>query len=305
MNLFTISQLSRFSGIKPHTIRIWEQRYDALKPNRSEGNTRYYDDLQLRRLLNIVSLMDAGFKISELGGMSDKKIFSLLEQRQKKDHYTEGEEFYISQLIGAGMSYDEQHFEKIFSHCLLRFGLKDSYIHVLYPMLVRIGLLWASDTIPPAQEHFISNMIRQKLFTAIDSLPPAAPGAESWLLFLPEDEWHEIGLLFANYMIRLSGKKSVYLGSNIPFDSLRQAIKDIKPDKLLLFLVSQHYTEKKQQLHDALRTLFPVKNIYLAGSMHLADTIEIGKMNWLQTPDDLDRVLQSVVVEEKRKIVKH
>ena len=162
MNLFSISQLSQISGIKAHTIRMWEQRYNALKPNRSEGNTRYYDNLQLRRLLNIVSLMNSGYKVSELGVMSDKKLFTLLEQQQGKVESDDPEDFYISQLIAAGMSYDEQHFEKIFSHCLLRFGLKNAYTHVLYPLLSRIGLMWASNSIPPAQEQFISNIIRQK-----------------------------------------------------------------------------------------------------------------------------------------------
>lgn len=293
MNLFSISQLSQFSGIKAHTIRIWEQRYNALKPNRSEGNTRYYDNLQLRRLLNIVSLMESGFKVSELGVMSDKKLFDLLEQQHRNVESKDPEEFYISQLIAAGMSYDEQHFEKIFSHCLLRFGLKNAYIHVLYPLLSRIGLKWASNSIPPAQEHFISNIIRQKLFTAIDSLPPPASNAETWLLFLPENEFHEIGLLFAHYVVRLSGRKSVYLGANLPLDSLNNSIKDIKPDKLLLFLVRHNLPEKSQQFLDTLRSFSPIKIIYLVGSKNLVGSLKMGKIQWLQSVDDLDRVLGS------------
>ncbi len=293
MNLFSISQLSQFSGIKAHTIRMWEQRYNALKPNRSEGNTRYYDNLQLRRLLNIVSLMDSGYKVSELGVMSDKKLFALLEEQHANVNSNDPEDFYISQLIAAGMSYDEQHFEKIFSHCLLRFGLKNAYIHVLYPLLSRIGLMWTSNLIPPAQEHFISNIIRQKLFTAIDSLPPPAPTAETWLLFLPENEFHEIGLLFAHYVVRLSGRKSIYLGANLPLDSLNNAIKDIKPDKLLLFLVRHNLPEESQEFLDTLRTFSPIKIIYLVGSKNLVGSLKTGKIQWLQSVDDLDRVLGS------------
>ena len=293
MNLFSISQLSQFSGIKAHTIRMWEQRYNALKPNRSEGNTRYYDNLQLRRLLNIVSLMDSGYKVSELSVMSDKKLFTLLEEQQGNATSNDKEDFYISQLIAAGMSYDEQHFEKIFSHCLLRFGLKNAYIHVLYPLLLRIGLMWASNSIPPAQEHFISNIIRQKLFTAIDSLPPPASTAETWVLFLPENEFHEIGLLFAHYVVRLSGRKSIYLGANLPLDSLNNSLKDIKPDKLLLFLVRHNLPEESQQFLDTLRTFSPIKIIYLVGSKNLVGSLKMGKIQWLQTVDDLDRVLGS------------
>lgn len=293
MNLFSISQLSQFSGIKAHTIRMWEQRYNALKPNRSEGNTRYYDNFQLRRLLNIVSLMDSAYKVSELCVMSDKKLFTLLEEQQANVTANDKEDFYISQLIAAGMSYDEQHFEKTFSHCLLRFGLKNAYINVLYPLLSRIGLMWASNSIPPAQEHFISNIIRQKLFTAIDSLPPPASAAETWVLFLPENEFHEIGLLFAHYVVRLSGRKSIYLGANLPLDSLNNSIKDIKPDKLLLFLVRHNLPEESQQFLDTLRTFSPIKIIYLVGSKNLVGSLKTGKIQWLQTVEDLDKVLGS------------
>lgn len=293
MNLFSISQLSQFSGIKPHTIRMWEQRYNALQPDRSEGNTRYYNNGQLRRLLNIVSLMDSGYKISELGTMNDKKLFDLLEQEQQGENETNPEEFYISQLIAAGMSYDEQHFEKLFSHCLLRFGFKNAYTRVLYPMMSKIGLMWASNSMPPAQEHFITNIIRQKLFTAIDSLPPPATKAETWLLFLPENEFHEIGLLFAHYVIRLTGRKSIYLGANLPLDSLNDSIKDIKPDKLLLFLVRNNLPEESQQFIDTLRSFSPIKIIYLVGSKQLIGSLKMGKIQWLQSVDDLDKVVGS------------
>ena len=213
MDLFSISQLSRYSGIKAHTIRMWEQRYNALKPDRSEGNTRYYDNTQLRRLLNIVSLMEGDHKVSELCEMPDKGLFRLINEKvQNSIKTTEKAEYFISQMIAAGMSYDEQHFEKILSSCLVRYGMKKAYTEVLYPMLVRIGLMWEGDSIPPANEHFISNLLRQKLFAAIDSLPPSKATADKWLLFLQENEFHEIGLLFACYLIRLSGRQVIYLG---------------------------------------------------------------------------------------------
>src|SRR5215207_7302876 len=124
MDSFTISQLSRFSGIKPHTIRIWEQRYDAFKPTRSEGNTRYYNSVQLRRLLNIVSLSHFGYKISELCSLPDKEIFKRITKVHDKTVTGNFDEYYISQLIAAGIGYDEIYFEKIFSHSLLSYGMK-------------------------------------------------------------------------------------------------------------------------------------------------------------------------------------
>src|SRR5437868_2924981 len=114
MDLFTISQLQQFSGIKAHTIRVWEQRYDALNPTRSEGNTRYYDNLQLRRLLNIVSLMEYDYKVSELCSMTDQMLFKLLENKLNDPLIKEGSnEYFVSQLIAAATSFDEVHFEKI------------------------------------------------------------------------------------------------------------------------------------------------------------------------------------------------
>ena len=245
---------------------MWEQRYDALTPVRSEGNTRYYDSHQLRRLLNIVSLSHLDYKISELCSLSDEKLFQLVAATGNKASAGELNDYYISQLIAAGMTYDEAYFEKIFSHCLLSYGVKDAYLKLLYPVLVRIGILWACDTVPPAQEHFIMNLVRQKLCTAIDLLPQPAGRSSTWLLFLPEDEFHETGLLFASYLIRLLGDKVIYLGSNLPYASLQEAVKVTRADNLLLFLVRNDFTENYQEYIDRLSNDFKKKKIFIAGS---------------------------------------
>lgn len=292
MESFSISQLARFSGIRAHTIRIWEQRYNALQPNRSEGNTRYYDNSQLRRLLNIVSLMETDHKVSELCAMPDKKLFKLvnelLQVRVSKD---EAGEYYVSQLIAAGMSYDELHFEKIFSHSILRYGIKDVYRKIIYPMLIRIGLMWAGDTIPPAQEHFISNILRQKLFTLIDMLPPPKSSSGTWVLFLPENEFHEIGLLLANYVIRSSGRKVIYLGSDVPFQSLIGAVADTAPQNLLLFLVHHDFPEEMEGYLNKLNTTFTNKKIYVAGDPGLSRLKTQKKINLLHSLQELEQIL--------------
>jgi MerR family transcriptional regulator, light-induced transcriptional regulator len=265
MDLFSISQLAEFSGVKQHTIRIWEQRYNALKPQRSEGNTRYYDNDQLRRLLNIVSLKDAEYKVSELCAMSDKKLFHLVSaQLEQPVAQNEKDEYFISQLIAAGMAYDEAWFDKVFSHALLSYGLKDTYLRVLYPMLVRVGLMWATDTIMPAYEHFISNMIRNKLIIAIDALPPPKHNADSWLLFLPEDEYHEIGLLLAHYLIRHSGKKVYYLGASVPLDSVAAIAKDTGVSRLLTFFVMRNSAENVKSYMSHFSRAFASKKIFIS-----------------------------------------
>ncbi|HET8753334.1 MAG TPA: MerR family transcriptional regulator, partial [Salinimicrobium sp.] len=265
------------------TIRMWEQRYNALRPIRSQGNTRYYDDSQLRRLLNIVSLLESNFKISQLGPMKDEELFSLSKKLQENTSAAP-EEYFISQLISAGMEYDEPAFDKLFSHCLLRYGLKITYTKVLYPLLLRLGLLWSTNVLPPANEHFISNILRQKLFTSIDSLPACNQSEPGWLLFLPENEFHEIGLLFANYLLRSSGKKTIYLGSNVPLSSVLNAVSDSKFENLLFFLTHHDNPENVQDYLDKLKKEARGKNIYLAANKNLLNEIKTGK-NILKLPD--------------------
>lgn len=294
MNFFSISQLSQFSGVKAHTIRIWEQRYNALQPQRSEGNTRYYDGSQLRRLLNIVSLLKTGKKVSQLCSMKDKELYDL--QRKYYDNAIEDNDFeyFISRLISAGMNYDEYNFEKIFSHCLLRFGLKKTYQEVIYPMINRVGLLWSINSIPPSQEHYITNLLRQKLFTSIDSLNLNNEETESWILFLPEDEFHEIGLLFANYLIRSKGQKVIYLGANVPLTSVESTLQDTNAENLLLFLVHTDLPENIKLYLESLKSIGKGKNIFVAANSTFEEKEPAVKdINWLFSVEELEKYFKS------------
>jgi MerR family transcriptional regulator, light-induced transcriptional regulator len=295
MNQFSISQLSQFSGIKPHTIRIWEQRYNALKPHRSEGNTRYYDGSQLRRLLNIVSLSGAGTKISRLCTMSDEELFKLRAEYEENAALSKDYEYFINQLIAGGMSYDETNFEKAFSHCLLRFGLQKTYVEIIFPMLDRIGLMWSVNNIPPSQEHYISNLLRQKMFTAIDSMPPVDDEEEKWLLFLPEDEFHELGLLFSNYYLRSKGKYVIYLGANVPLSSVAHTLNDVNIDNFLLFMVHRNEPENISAYLKELREIVQERKIFIAGSgITLEETSKDKAIVRLTTVDDLEREIKPI-----------
>jgi MerR family transcriptional regulator, light-induced transcriptional regulator len=293
MNKFSISQLQQFSGIKAHTIRMWESRYKALTPIRSKGNTRYYDNIQLRRLLNIVSLLNSEYKISELCAMTDEELYKILESRLKEDKpQDELSAYFVSQLIAAGMSYDEAHFEKIFSTMVLKFGIINGYVNVIYPLLVRIGLMWTRDTMLPSQEHFISNLIRQKLFTAIDALPPALENADSWMLFLPENEFHELGLLFSHYLLRHAGRNVIYLGSNVPYNTLHHAVARIKPTHMLLFLVHNDEPEVTQEYVSNLSKDFNGVQIYLAGYTSLVTKLDLpSNFRILKSSDELQQMI--------------
>jgi len=291
MNLFSISELQQFSGIKAHTIRVWEQRYNALKPERSEGNTRYYDGSQLRRLLNIVSLMNDDFKVSELCSMSDEKLNGLLETQLSKtispDH---GIEYLISQCIAAAIEFNEEKFDKFFSNALLRFGIKGTYIQIIYPSLVRLGIMWAKDVLPPAQEHFITNLIRQKLHTAIDALPPAKHPKKLWLLFLMEDELHETGLLFAHYLLRNAGHKVIYLGCNVPFTSIESAVKVLNPTRLMFFMVRKNDTDNDLKKINRMKKTFSSQTIYMASDASRLSTLKnSNKFIRLYSVEDLEK----------------
>lgn len=278
MNSFSISELQQFSGIKAHTIRIWEQRYNALEPNRTEGNTRYYNGDQLRRLLNIVSLMESGNKVSELCVMSDQKLNTLL--RQKLETTPPGDhnyEYFVSQIVAAAIEYNEAGFDKIFSNAILRFGLTETYRNILYPSLMRLGLMWSAEALRPAQEHFITGMFRQKILAAVDALPLPGSGATTWLLFLPEDEFHETGLLFANFLIRQAGHKVIYLGANLSLDSLKTAVKDTRPSSLLFFAVRRKDKQAFQHYISQLTKAIAEKKIFLACEPSMSKEIKHSK----------------------------
>lgn len=294
MNKFSISQLEQFSGIKAHTIRIWEQRYNALNPNRSQGNTRSYDNSQLRRLLNIVSLSDSDYKVSELCSMPDAKLYNLIKSELiSKDEKSGSAEYFVSQLIAASVDYDTLMFENIFAACQRKYDVKNLYTKVIYPLLNRVGLMWSCDTMPPAQEHFISNIIRQKLFAAIDNLQPEKTSKDSWVLFLPENEFHETGLLFSYFLIKQTGKKVIYLGPNVPIGTLTSAVKDTSPSNLLFFFVHKNLQEEYEAYCNSLLKTFSGVKIYVAGDEKLKSDIKIGRrITWISSVDELEKELK-------------
>lgn len=290
MNSFTISQLQDYSGIKAHTIRIWEQRYNALKPNRTEGNTRYYDGNQLRRLLNITSLLGKDYKISKLCAMPDEDLNQLIDTYfLQPDPKSGNQELYISQLLSATFDFDEARFEKLFSNCILRFGLKDTYSKVLHPTMIRLGILWSKDSLPPAHEHFIVNLIKQQVFAAVSAIQPAQDKAATWLLFLPEDEFHELGLLMAYFLVRNAGEKVYYFGANLPTESLRQSISQINPDNVLTFLVSKTNKDKTIDAIDTLSKEFEKIKFYAASKWSDSDIHDNSNSNFhrLSTIEEL------------------
>lgn len=276
MGSYSITELQQLSGIKAHTIRMWEQRYNALQPKRSEGNTRFYDDDQLRRLLNIVTLVESGLRVSEACTKSDKELSGLLDEAFRQPTGAGNlEEHFISQMLLAGLEFDEAIFEKAFAAALLRYGWQGAYFRILLPVLSRVGLLWGKAAISPAQEHFLSNLVRQKLFAAIDANATPPSGNDTWLLFLPEDELHEIGLLFAHYYLRTAGKRVIYLGADVPLQSVKEALQSVNATHLYTFLVHHVWTEDATYFIQQLRKIAPHQQLLISGNEKVLDKLPL------------------------------
>ena len=263
MHRYSIKDLEKLSGIKAHTIRIWEQRYNILEPFRTDTNIRYYDNDHLKKILNISSLLSNGYKISAVSQLSNEQLLSSLDQLAAKNESKE--DIFIYQLIEAGLNFNESQFEKVFSNCILRMGLETTYIKVIYPLLEKIGIMWCQEQLNPAQEHFISQLIKQKLYAAIDALLPAENYKSSYVLFLAEEDGHDIGLLMANYLLRLKGIKVIYLGPYVPIQNLQTTVEHCKPTHLLTFFKQSKQKGYLKSYIDELSEKFKEQKLIFAG----------------------------------------
>ena len=235
MGQYSIKELEQLSGIKAHTIRIWEKRHKIIEPSRTATNIRYYSDLDLKKIINVSLLNTYGIKISKIADMSlddvNKKVLEISELQNDKG-------VHIDQMVIAMIDMEEELFEKILNNLILRFGFEKTITEIIYPFLEKIGILWQTQNITPAHEHFISNLIRQKIIVAIDGLPIPPKTSKKILLFLPEGEMHELGLLFYHFLIRKSGYRTYYLGQNVPHEDLISVYKVHQPDFMLTSITS-------------------------------------------------------------------
>ncbi|MCB2208898.1 MAG: MerR family transcriptional regulator [Bacteroidetes bacterium] len=278
MITYSIADLENLTGIKAHTIRIWEKRYNVIEPSRTPTNIRYYSNDDMRKLINIAALMNAGMKISKISKLSPDELNNEINKRlaaESKDDVVA--DSYISQLINAGLDFNEPSFDKLFSSAIMKYGIKDAYIKVLIPVLNRVGLLWSTENLNPAQEHFISNMVKQKLYSAIDALPPAEGDQKPIVLFLPDYEDHEIGLLMANFILRQAGRKVIYLGQKVPMVNVVDTVNECSPSQLLFFLIQTRPTDFLQSYIDQLSNEFNSLQIFITGNKQLIESLQLPK----------------------------
>lgn len=217
--IFSIKDLENLCGVKAHTIRIWEKRYDLLTPNRTKTNIRTYNLKSLQKLLNVTYLVNSGYKISRISKLDEQQINKYVRSIVS-DNSTKNQA--INSFKIAMLNYDLELFLGTYEQLESKRSFRQIFVDVFIPLLKEIGLLWQTNTISPSHEHFITNLIKQKLLLNIEKLQYSKPTKKdkAFVLFLPENEIHELGLLYVNYEILLHGYKAIYLGSSIPLDSL-------------------------------------------------------------------------------------
>lgn len=271
---YSIKDLEHLSGIKAHTLRIWEQRYGILNPCRTETNIRFYGDEELKLVLNIALLQNkGGFKISSIVKMSKDEIFAhILAFSNTSLSFPEQ----IQALTLAMLDLDESKFQQLTQNIVNKHGFESYMLNIIHPFMRRLGTLWLSGSVGPAQEHFISHLIRQKVIAAIDAQDlNLKPHSKKFLLYLPEGELHEIGILFANFILRARKHSVVYLGQSLPYEELLLAYEIHQPDYVFSVFTSEPNTDLINDYLSKMSKDLPKSKIYLTGYQALQPTCTV------------------------------
>lgn len=284
MSVYSIKDLEHLSGIKAHTIRIWEQRYQLFSPERTATNIRYYSDDDLKLILSIATLRNHGTKISKIVAMP---LNLIQEEVNKISGDSQSDEDLISRLTLSMIDLDETSFSKILNESIEQLGFEKAMMQVIYPFMRKIGILWMTNAINPAQEHFITHLVRQKLIAATDRTSIVTDGP-LYLLFLPEGELHELGLLFANYVLRSRGVRTVFFGQTVPLEALEEVYHKLHPQFILTSMTTAPETSEVQKFVNRLANKFRECKIYITGNKVVGQDIAISdNMQILNQFEDL------------------
>lgn len=262
MNAFTIKDLENLSGIKAHTIRIWEQRYNFLKPQRTDTNIRYYSNDELKTILNIALLNKYGYKISHINKMQPDEIrerILLLNDSQAV------QERIVTELVQEMVDLNMHRFEEILDRYISVNGIEKGVTYIIFPFLEKTGVLWLTGHINPAQEHLVSNVIRQKVISAIEKTKPHIQSEKTAMLFLPEGEHHELGLLFISYLLKSRGIKTIYLGANVPFKDAVYVLNLKKPESVFIHLTACAPSFNMEKFLNDIRDKFSNSQVIISG----------------------------------------
>ncbi len=264
MSSYTIKDLEKISGIKAHTIRIWEQRYNFLQPQRTETNIRSYSADELKVILNVSLLNKYGFKISHIDKMSseqmEEKIMALSQLDAQKERVVNA---LIKEMVGLNMVA----FERQLDLYIGQKGIEKTITEIIFPYLERVGILWVTNHINPAQEHLATNIVRQKIILGIEKLPPLVNYTKRIVLFMPEGEYHELGILYVHFLLKQRGVYVDYLGANVPMVDLKYLTEVRKIDYLYCHITSPAKNFKLDKFFSNLGTINPQTPIILSGQL--------------------------------------
>ncbi len=287
-NQYSIKDLENFTQIKSHTIRIWEQRYKLLQPSRTEGNRRFYSDTDLKKILNINTLYNHGIKISKIAQMSEEEIVhqckAIIFNKSEKDGM-------INEMIQHIIKFDRYSIDKILIEQLSEQDLEALYLQKILPMLQKMGELWQVNTINVIHEHFFSYLFREQLVSAINKLQSPQKDAPRALLFLPDHEEHEFGLLMYYYFLKKRGYSCIYLGQKVPFKEIINAYKTINPTLVITTFTTKIKLEDFQNILDGLVQIAKSANVLISGAqvtkMEIKIPSTIKHIEGIQLLDDL------------------
>lgn len=267
MSEFTIRDIENMCGIKAHTLRIWEQRYQICCPRRKAGNHRLYDKEDLKYLLRIAFLYHNGHRISRLAQLSEEEISELA---LKIPQGGGANEIFVNHLVEASLDFDQETFDRVLHNIILHMGFEKAITQVAYPFLMKIGVLWLTGNVIPAQEHFASALITKKLMVAINGLdnpPRREPGGRHILLYTPKGEMHEIPLLYMRYLMKKNAQSTVYFGANVCMEDLKYYCGHRPVTHLYFHLVTNLLRCEPDQYLSKLTESFPDKEIVISGSL--------------------------------------
>ncbi len=262
MGTYSIKDLETLSGVKAHTIRIWEKRYGIITPDRTDTNIRTYCDSDLKKLLNIALLNSHGLKISKISKLNEKDLGKEVEKIALTDT---SYPTYIDRLVVAMVDLDRPKFEEMMRDGTEKLGFEEFCINVLYPFLQKVGVMWMANSINPAQEHFISSLIIQKMYVATDKLYTPESKKTKTVFFLREGEMHEMGLLFYRYLMKKRGTETIYLGQSIPFEDLKFVVRAHQPEFLVTAFVATLEHDTLESYLKKLSQTFPKQKIIVSG----------------------------------------
>ena len=271
MAIYSIKDLEKLCGIKAHTIRIWEQRYGLIVPKRTKTNIRYYQDDDLKHLLNIVFLNKNGTKISRIAKMTRQEITNQISNNAAIGVENDVQ---LNALTISMIEMDELKFHYVISKNVKEVGFEKTMLEVVYPFLDKLGVLWLTGSVTPAQENFMSCLIRQKILRATDALPIASGrGVRKFMIFLPEGENQELSLMFMHFLLKSRGHQVIYMGLNNSVQDLQDAYNILRPSYLFT-MISETYTQQPVQKYvDQLSETFPESQVLLSGYQVMSQSI--------------------------------